>query len=203
MTFISLDIETTSLNKEKGKILELGMIKFDINEDAKELNIINKLRLVFIGSFYADCSAIALNMNANLIKEIAEIELEIKNNTPLRKENTCYIPNEGVSNHNLLCNTIKTFIGNEKVTFVGKNLANFDIPYIKNTLNIDLYKYSSHRVLDISPMFFKLGDKEPPSLKECLLRSNIEKEVDHTSLKDALDVIKCIANKFNLTIKGE
>lgn len=48
MRLLALDIETTSLNKEHGHILEIGLIKALLTED--KLEVLDKFRIVFLNT---------------------------------------------------------------------------------------------------------------------------------------------------------
>ena len=87
------------------------------------------------------------------------------------------------------------FESEEKIVIAGKNFAAFDLLFLKRIWFGNKVKYS-HRFLDPGSMFVTASDNQPPSLKECLFRSGLDKEIDHTALADAVDVIKCIRYKL-------
>jgi oligoribonuclease len=81
----------------------------------------------------------------------------------------------------------------------GKNIASFDIPFIKNTIP-EWYKTFSFgsRCLDPAILFFDpMKDQDLPNLTECKERAGVESYVSHDALDDAIDVINVLRTYFN------
>jgi oligoribonuclease len=92
---------------------------------------------------------------------------------------------------------------NEHEKFVlrvaGKNVAGFDIPFIKNTIPewYNTFSFSS-RVLDPAILFFDpYNDQDLPNLSECKSRAGVDSYVSHDALDDAIDVINLLRTHFN------
>ena len=91
-------------------------------------------------------------------------------------------------------------ISKDKINIAGKNFANFDAKFLNKygLFNDVILKKSRHRVLDVGSMYVMPEDDCVPNLKQCLERAHIQKEVAHTSIDDALDVVNLIQAHFQL-----
>jgi len=170
--YIALDLETTGLDPEKDQILEIGAVYDDGVSKIKDL----KTFRIISPNIRFSGNAFALSLNSNLLKEISEnkicsnivIEFEKWIEKIIEEDN-------GIT-----------------PTFAGKNVANFDIPFlISNGFTI---KYH-HRILDIGSCYYsKFG--YIPSLSE--INQYIGNSgVTHKALDDALDVVKAIRVLIN------
>ena len=173
--YISLDIETTGLDPNEDQIVEIGMIVDNLESPVSELP---SLRLLLKREKYSG-NAFALSMNHKIILEASR---------------------EGVSRYEAktqMIQFIEKYFRDGRITVGGKNLAGFDIPFLKNEFP-EVVGWFKHRVLDIGPMFYQLGDTQVPDLKTCLERSKIHKNIEHDALADAEDVIRCIRYKLKV-----
>jgi oligoribonuclease (3'-5' exoribonuclease) len=93
---------------------------------------------------------------------------------------------------------IEKYFRDGRITIAGKNVAGFDIPFLKNEFP-EVVDWFKHRVLDVGPMFYRKGDLQVPDLKTCLERSKIYKHIEHDALGDAEDVIRCIRYKLGVS----
>jgi hypothetical protein len=74
----------------------------------------------------------------------------------------------------------------------GKNFASFDSQFLKHVPYFsDSIKFN-HRTIDPCMLFWRLDDESLPSTKECMKRADINGQVAHTALEDALAVIKMV-----------
>jgi hypothetical protein len=69
-----------------------------------------------------------------------------------------------------------------RVTFAGKNVAGFDIPFLKTIMPGLQY---NHRCIDIGGLFLRPDEDTPPALAECMRRANMIPIVPHNALEDA------------------
>lgn len=70
----------------------------------------------------------------------------------------------------------------KSVTFGGKNVGTFDIPFLKKLMPGLAHK---HRYVDIGNLYLQPGDNTPPDLAECMKRAGMVPTVPHTALEDA------------------
>jgi len=191
MKYISLDIETCGLNKDKHSIIQVGWVI----DDLSELKPIEDLRRE---SFFV--------YNENICADINTIEWHKKNGL-WDKWLDCrsLLPLGRIESE--LVKSITEEFGldhylKNKINFAGKNLAGFDIPFLSNgsiAFKQFFDKKASHRVISPDEYFFDLTkDEVKPSLQECKRRAGFEDtEVTHEALDDALDVVRLIRWKYN------
>lgn len=199
MRILSLDIETTGLDTQKGNILSIGIVVADVLRQEKRLSITESYRIVLTGSFEGVCDPYALQMNQPLIKEISEVEALAS--PVLLKGDTFYVSRSEI--YQFLWGILSRISQKGKVTLLGKNLGVFDYPYIKNTLGLDLLDFFDYKILDLGSLYFDpLKDNKVPGLKTCMRRSGIDNPVvTHDAWQDATDTLVCFANKFQLKVE--
>ncbi len=187
MKYVSLDIETLGLNKDKHSIIQVGWVIDDLSK-LKPIEDLTK-RSIFV-------------RNEDICANPKTIEWHRKNGLWNK-----YLDN-GISHGDLswINETLVRSIANEfgwkyyhnnKINFAGKNLAGFDIPFLCN--QSDSFKEffnekASHRIISPDEYFFDLTkDKMKPNLQECKRRAGLkDTEVTHEALDDALDVVRLI-----------
>ena len=197
--YVSVDIETTSLDLERSDILELGFVYDDGVSPIEKLikrNFILKLPSISFATFSA------LNLNIRLIKTIHEgthadlvtieqafdsfIDVLIQASTDARDYDKK-----------------RDMKPSSRVSLAGKNVSAFDIPIIKSFLlrqglehlwtSIEALK--QHRTIDPGSMYFH-DYGYVPSLGEIMLRINPESTgISHVAMEDSLDVVKAIRFK--------
>lgn len=177
MKYISLDIETTGLEKETSQVLQVGMILVDtkIHDFNTPLEVYESIEFNIYpkgGKIQGDL--FALNMNSKIIECI------------LNKENIVF--HEDVED--TIINKIKEWIPEGKVTIAGKNAASFDIPFLVHHFP-KLKDLFHHRTIDVGTMYLDTYlHRSVPSLIECKRLAGLSTEVIHTALMDAYDVVR-------------
>lgn len=84
-----------------------------------------------------------------------------------------------------------------KVTVAGKNVAGFDLRFLKTKIKDWEQIFFLSRTFDPAVLYLDYKkDTELPDLKTCMERANIAGEVAHTALEDALTVVKLIRYKM-------
>ena len=199
--YLSIDIETSSLHPSQGQVLELAVIIDDlaVKVDKTKLNeYIEQLPKFHcyikhsnvIGEHYA------VSMHNKIWQILAKKEpietLDLLPNDSVVHDNKVYIYlAKFLTHHNVITKE------NNTVVVAGKNVAGFDIPWLKTlygfaNMNSDsLFKFA-HRTIDPAMFYLNPTDKRPPSLDECLQRAGLLKSVSHCALDDAADVIRCL-----------
>lgn len=189
MKYISIDVETTGLNPETCQILSFGAIIEDTN-NLLSFEEIPKFYKVFKHNFIQG-EPFALNMNADLIKEIKE-----------GTSKSLIAPRDFLDSfteflsYNLLWDYDNDLYPKLKVA--GKNFNGFDKLFIEKIPGLKGFVEFHQRVLDPASLFtdFK-NDEWLPNLSVCKEKANLDViEVSHNALEDAWDVIKVLRTKY-------
>lgn len=209
--FTSIDLETTGLDPVVHKILEIGAAFYD----GKHLEPKTTLQCIVIPNgamklgkdFNISGQAIAIAMNAGLINEIVEAFKErdkkgIKEETvgyePIKTAKGVLILEEDAA-CDYLCKWLSHLLYTENLSkkhiLAGKNLANLDIPFIKEMIGDRQYnELISFRTLDLTSMF-------APYVRQTKSLSFINKlrgltEVSHRALQDARETGDAIIDLY-------
>lgn len=178
LKYISIDIETTSLDPKHGQILEIAAVyDYDSTVPPDLLPTFNSLVGCSDG-IQGDLAAI--RMNAGLLSEINE-------NTPSIRE-----VSEKFEKWLISLGIDGSFYA------AGKNFASFDGPWLKEHLTFPI-KWK-HRVLDLGSLYLREDDSDIPNLNECLRRAGLAKSCTHRALDDAMDVVKCIRRRYGIAV---
>lgn len=175
MRIAVIDIETTGLEPQEDHILAVGCVLMDTEDTSQAVWDLPSFFKIFKWSRVSG-NPFALWLNRDLLQIIADgkdknlIDPE-KFDSALRE----FLVDNGYDPNSVI-------VG-------GKNVAGFDIPFLKNYLETVGF---NHRTVDPAMFFIRRGDIKPPDLKTCLARCGIIKEVAHTALQDCYDVAQCI-----------
>lgn len=185
MQYISVDIETTGLNPEICKIIQFAAV-IDNGAPLEELPRFEKLLLQLNGVYPFNLQA--LEMNRNIVAKISEIQSKIKDKQTQLLSNWCY--DYELVDH-FLCFIARHGLKHEKITFAGKNFANFDLRFLEKLpgwCKVNMH----HRIIDPGSMFMLPTDPGLPDLKTCLERCGLPNAIAHNALDDALQVVQVI-----------
>jgi len=201
MKFLSLDIETTGLDRDLDQVIEFGAIIEDTNNQLS-FEEIPKFHAIIKHKRYSG-SAFAINMNQRIFKILADRVLirneEEKNQYDL-KHNICSVHELARDFYNWVYHELKTGVGyNESIvaTVAGKNYNGFDGQFLSRIPEWnDLFRFK-HRVLDPATLYWNPAlDTELPSLDECLKRAGIDEFVSHNAVEDAWQVIRVLREMY-------
>lgn len=184
---LSLDIETTGLDKESHDILSIGMIVVDTDKVGKKPKLKDLPHLYIAIKHEEVCGSLyALNMNKDLIEGIIKGHVEGARLL------------DAVEAGNAIADFLDTHFGKNKITVIGKNAAAFDIPFLENYFWMALGdKRFRHRVIDVGSMYYDPNVlDEVPNLKQCKELAGIDGIVSHNALEDAFDVVLLERLKF-------
>lgn len=183
MKYISLDLETAGLNPGGHNILMLSAVVEDSVcplplEDLPHFTCYVKPWTELKGTPYA------LAMNAWIL-DIISGRTKCPNDYPilsLRDMRDGFL--SFLSEH----------FGDERITIAGKNVASFDMQFLKAHTLHDRFR---HRVLDVGPLFVDWSsDNSVPDLKTCKQRAGLGSKVAHDAYEDAIDVIRLLRTKY-------
>jgi|AntDeeMinimDraft_6_1070357.scaffolds.fasta_scaffold00887_2 oligoribonuclease (3'-5' exoribonuclease) len=223
--FISLDIETTGLDPKQDQILSIGIVIED-TKNRLPIKDLPFLHLILYRDRIQG-NAFAINMNRDLIAKINKYksldedgitELESTNNEVFVKEfEVVHEIFEFLSVHNMLDedinsspfgdfgkfkngNWVSSITNNTPVTTLtvaGKNVAGFDIPFIKTLPNINKVFRFHQRTIDPAILYMDWeNDEVLPNLQTCMGRAGVEGEVTHSAIQDAIDIIKVLRTTY-------
>jgi DNA polymerase III epsilon subunit-like protein len=203
MKFISIDIECTGLNPEECQVLQIGAVIED-TENPLTIEDLPKFKCIVEHQKYVG-QPVAITMNQGIFRILAELEtLDKEGRLALRKAHN--ILPEGIVaktfamwlNANGIVPTEGTKTEQVRITVAGKNFATFDKLFLQKLPNWSNFIQIRQRILDPAILFMDWkNDKNLPNLGECLKRANIETDVTHDALEDAIDVVKVLRAATN------
>lgn len=191
MKYISLDLETSSLEPKPEHILGVAMVLED-TENPKPLNELPHFvcmvdQGVFTGQPYA------LAMNGWILREIENFRRNKPSKYPV------FLAKGIGSSHNLTAGGVKDFscwvdnaeawleqhIDTKKANLAGKNVGSFDFQFLPQRLR----QWFRHRMIDPGSVFVDWNKEALPSLDEIKQSHNIAGLVSHDMYEDALDTV--------------
>lgn len=222
MIYISIDIETTGLEKDRYQILSIGAI---LEDTAK------KLPLESIPKFHAAIlhheitgSPFAINMNRDLIQAISEYQSardQDEKNNLVHKHQMLFLKEDevveeffrwlydnGLVDRTIISQMIKVDNGKAypvltskmkpvSINVAGKNFASFDKLFLERLPRWNQAIRIRQRIIDPSVVFTNWNEDETlPSLQSCKERAKIEGVVIHNALEDAWDVIQLLRTQY-------
>lgn len=207
--YVSIDIETSGLDPENCQILEFGAIVED-TEKKLSFDEIPKFKKVIYHEEIKG-NAFALNMNARLLKILADYQSKYDKFNARKitlEELKSFAKENNITTLKGLVTDFYSFLephfnngvdwGADKIEInvAGKNFGMFDYNFIKKVPDIDRLVRFRSRVLDPAILCVDWkNDSSLPGLLECKKRQNIEGIVTHDSIEDAWDVIQ-VLRKF-------
>ena len=224
MIYISVDVETTGLEKDRYQILSIGAILEDTTK---------KLGFEEIPKFHAAIlhneitgSPFAINMNSKIIEAVAQYQNaedqdeknDIVHMTGMQfyQEDQVvegfyrWLFDNGLADFDPLLAGQMVKIENGKsypaltskmkpvtINVAGKNFASFDKHFLERLPRWKQVIRVRQRIIDPSVIFTSWNeDKSMPSLYECKQRAKIEGIVTHDALEDAWDVIQLLRTQY-------
>lgn len=207
MIYCSIDIETTGLDIEHCDIIEFAAVIDDLT-DRKPLEELPRFH-TYIAKRSLKGEPCALSMHPHIFRKIANADFKTID------QEGCWISegNERYMRIDQLPLYFKWFLEKnlpeslihyteqktcqiKKLNIAGKNVSGFDIPFLKNKIKNWHGLSFSQRVLDPAILYFEPGDLNLPDSLTCMKRAEIEGEVAHNAMEDALMVIKLLRHKI-------
>lgn len=216
MTYLSIDIETSGLDRENHKVLSIGAIYEDTAK---------KLPFSKIPKFHAAIlqreitgSPFAINLNRELISHISayqDARSEEKKAEVERESGMKFYYEEDVVEafYRFLCDCgavegifdekgNRTLSGYPQlsskmkpvnINCAGKNFGTFDKLFLEKLPRWQQAIRIRQRIIDPSILFVKWkDDSEIPGLSKCKERAGMSKVVTHNALEDAWDIVQLL-----------
>ena len=193
MLYVSIDIETTGLIPEKCNVIQFGAVLEDTEKNLP-INELPKYEVLLEWNEYRADSTWALRQHVAIWDKLETY----KNKSEEEKEKANIIkPWElGESFQYWLLTHGVIEKKTDPINVAGKNFAAFDWRHLEHVPNFFKHIKFSSRIIDPAMLYWNpKEDKRTPSLGDCLKRAGMEKEIEHTAVADALDVIKVIRYK--------
>ena len=200
MKFVSIDIETTGLDSDACQVLEFAAVLVDTELPFSRSNLPTFSAIVVHPEIHGDPAALA--MNAELIKKIADVLTPSGGIKPIAPFPEYCEPDEVAAEFRKWL----TLNGVSKPTFAGKNVAGFDLPFLRKLVGWDSVG-GHHRVLDPGSMYAQPKHEYVPGLREIM--EMIPKSYlhdrgfynlsPHKALDDALMVAIAVAYHWELS----
>lgn len=224
MKYISIDIETTGLDREACQILSVGAVIEDTNNPLPLTELPTFHCAIKRSSVYGELYA--LNMNKDLIESIVQYQTskdqDYKNDL-VEKTGMMFLDEDEVVDAlfrfcfdnglvefdpQFLDKRVRLVDGKtypiltsnmEKVyiTVAGKNFATFDKMFLERLPRWKQVFNIRQRIIDPSILFTDWeSDESLPSLLQCKQRAGISGEVTHNAVEDAMDVIQILRTQY-------
>jgi oligoribonuclease len=195
--YVSIDIETLGLDPDKCDIIEFGAVIDDLKSPIKDLPFFH----CYLSKDNYQGEPYAMSMHHEKLKRISKKEsgyfylppdqLDYSFSSWLISQNFPYKKN--------YCPETSEEIKSVTINVAGKNFSSFDLRFLRRLPNWGKSVNIKSRVFDPAILFFDPQTMDSlPDLKKCLEISKINKEVSHTAVDDAIDVINCLRFKWNI-----
>lgn len=185
MKYACIDIETTGLDRDQCQILELAVVLRDTENMEQPLEESLSFRTYIRHDWY-EGEPYAIALNARIFKALADYD------NGKEVDAMVYTEEEAVKSlyEFFGCNGY-TPNSNDKISFIaaGKNFGSFDLQFLQRMYGWEDHFRVRSRSLDPAMLWLREDDNVPPSLKECLYRAGISKEISHHALEDVYDTI--------------
>ncbi len=173
--YLSIDIETTGLDRQKVHVLQLAAV-YDNGKDLDELPTFDR---VIKWPVITHAEEYAMNLN----KELLERGFKKQNIVSINQCRTEFYAWLG-----------KISPGSLRFTPAGKNVQGFDIPILENPVNQFFFDRFLRRTLDPGSMYTDEFD-HIPTLGE-INKVTGRSPVTHNALDDCWDVVYAIRHKW-------
>lgn len=195
MKYVSIDIETTGVDSEQDQILSIGLVIEDTN-NIKPIDELPSLHLVIIRD-RLEGNVFALDMNRDIIKLLKTYQITEDKETLEKIHNVKFTEEGSVVNYVTYFLHTNGIDISKPLTVAGKNVAGFDIPFIKKLPKWNEFFKFHQRVIDPAILFVDWKeDTLLPNLNECMNRAGVEGEVTHDAVQDCKDVIRVLRTKY-------
>lgn len=194
MRYVSIDIETLGLDPDTCDTIEFGAVIDDMKSPIDKLPRFH----CYLPKDNYKGEPYAMAMHRDILLRIAK-----------REEGYQYVPEESLGT--CFANWLKSNGApctydesaeeeNEfrvEISVAGKNFSGFDMRFLRRIPKFENHIKVHHRGIDPAMFYFDpRSEKGVPSLDACLKLVGLTKEVAHTAIEDALDVIRLIRHRY-------
>jgi DNA polymerase III epsilon subunit-like protein len=199
MRYLSVDLETTGLNKEKCQVLEIAVV-YDDTEHVQDITACPYFHCYIQHPMYC-WEPTAYKMNQKLFEEILNAKTKIMDTLDLHQINF-YKQWFGVLDSESVGYAVSRWLKaiNYEAPYIvaGKNYGSFDLGFLERLPHFTEKVKLPHRHLDPGSWFVTLEDIRIPDLKECKKRAKLPENIAHRALDDARDVILLTRHHYNI-----
>ncbi len=213
MKYVSIDIETTGINREKCQVLSIGAVIEDTNNPLPNEDL-PKFHAAIIGREGLYGEPFALNMNKDLIETIVQYQTasdqdeknDIVNMTGMQfyKEEDIVIAFYNWLAQNGMVEGVTEYVPSRAnsakkvyLNVAGKNFATFDKVFLEQLPRWKQLIDCRNRILDPAILFVDWTEDEAlPGLGLCKERAGYENHISHNALEDAMDVVEILRTKY-------
>ncbi len=174
--YLSIDIETTGLDRQRSHVLQLAAV-YDNGKDLEDLPTFDR---VIKWPVISHAEEYAMNLNKKLLERA------------FKKQGIVSIE-QARSEFVLWLDEVQP---NGRFTPAGKNIQDFDMPILRNPVNMFSCRRFLHRALDPGSMYAEDFD-HVPDLGE-INRLTGRSAVSHNALDDAWDIVYAIRKKWGV-----
>lgn len=224
MRYVSIDIETTGLDREACQILSIGAVIEDTNNPLPIEDLPTFHCAINRNAFHGEITALA--MNASLIALMSEYK-----NARTNEDREAIVKQSGMQfldEDQVVDSLFQFFFDNGLVEFdpqslakkgrilngklypmltssmskvyltvAGKNFATFDKIFLERLPRWKQVFSIRQRIIDPSILFTQWEtDESLPSLLQCKQRAGIQGKVTHNAVEDAIDVIQVLRTQY-------
>ena len=192
-SYISIDIETTGLDRDNHMVLEIGAV---IDDWMSSIDSLPKFRCYVDNGPLIQGSPYALSMHPKILRYIATNGREREPD----QEGIVIVEQEHVAEYFLKWLQKWGIMPVKRhITAAGKNFASFDRQFLKQLPDWEDFVKTQHRCIDPGNLYWDptIDGQGLPSMKTCKERAGIPGEVAHTAVKDALDVVRLVRAWFD------
>ena len=183
--YVSIDMEMTGTNEDIHDVLEFGAV---LDEAGSSLPIkqLPKFHCYFVKDQYVG-APFALSMHPKIFRKIADREQGYKYVSAMKFGH--------MFKNFLLDHGYKESKGRVYINVAGKNFASFDLQFIKKKTDLLKHVEIRRRIIDPSILYLDVADEALPGTSLCKKRADLDEQVAHTAIDDAIDVIKLLRYK--------
>lgn len=193
MIYVSVDIETTGVDREICQVLQIGAVI----EDTKNVLPLEQLpkfqclieRDQIVGQ------PMGLFMNSHLLSVISQLEVLQKEARMAHRKHHNIMPESMVAQAFAMWLQTNGFQQGApiSITVAGKNFASFDKVFLEKLPKWNQNIRIKQRIIDPAVLCVDWeNDADLPNLNRCMKRLNVSGEVTHDALNDAIDVVRVL-----------
>jgi len=200
MRYISIDLESTGLDKEKCQVLEVAVV-YDDTDRPQDINACPYFHCYVQHQLYC-WEPVAYEMNKRLFEEVLYAKPKIMDMLDLHNINF-YKQWFGVLDPYNVGRVLKLWLKaiqyEPPYIVAGKNYGSFDLGFLERLPNFTKDIRLPHRHLDPGSWFVTLEDVRIPDLKECKKRAKLPENIAHRALDDARDIVLLTRHHYGIT----